>query len=1005
MNSHALVPLLVSIVDIILLVVLLLSRPWQRQQRLFFWFLIVAILWSLVDITIRGDFFIQSKLLLVKIGICLCVWTLLQLHFFLFSFTKAGGSGYPYLYIFIVATILLAALGYAPRDIDITEPGVHVYYGIWYLGVILLLVIVGGRDVYLLAKRLRPTTNVIAKNQVVYLLVGIGIFIPVALFSFLPGGGGYPWAHLGNLCIAGIFLYTVVVHRLLDIGVVFRRALVWLILSSIAIGVTTLVFFLAHLVLGFDVRPAVLACGIASGALAFVLVYRLADPFWRGMERAFLGERHGYREQLHQFISGIGAEPDLGEAGCKLVTLVSQAVDSLGASLLLPRNGNGKGDFVIFASYPLGEDNPIAKLRLRQDNPIVIWLRQKNEALSGEQLSILPEFQALWSEEKAEIESAQIGVLVPLMNKGKLVAIMSVMPKRNGKLYSLEDINIIESTTDDVASTLEKDYLAMRMQERETELAFINRLAVIATTSIDIAVMFNSFTEELREFVSIDWATIALVEDKQLRFMALSETIGSPWAPGEAIRLGGTGTAYVITTKEPLIEADLTQQRSFWTGEYHLNQGIRSIIYLPLITKGEAFGAMIIGSRSANSYGDREIRLLGQAARQVSGAIVLFKLYEQSEKRARVDELTGLFNRRHFDESLRREIAIQSRGGGVLSLIFLDLDLFKGYNDRFGHPEGDKILARVAFLIEGSIRSVDLAFRHGGDEFAVILPGAVGRDAFEVAERVRNKISGAMKAVQTGITASLGLASWPSDAVTPDDVVTAADRALYYAKRTGGDRICTVSEMVPQQGGQGVQGTNSDKEALSVIYALASTIEARDQYTYGHSRNVSRYAVALAEALGLPSEKVAIVGTAALLHDIGKIGVPDEVLNKPDKLTTEEWDLIRSHPRLSAVIVGHVLSLTPCLPAILHHQEKWNGTGYPSGLKGKSIPLEARILAIADAFEAMTSSRPYRGALSCKVAVQELKRNAGKQFDPKIVDAFLPVALSLVPSGAEIGKI
>jgi HD-GYP domain-containing protein (c-di-GMP phosphodiesterase class II) len=163
--------------------------------------------------------------------------------------------------------------------------------------------------------------------------------------------------------------------------------------------------------------------------------------------------------------------------------------------------------------------------------------------------------------------------------------------------------------------------------------------------------------------------------------------------------------------------------------------------------------------------------------------------------------------------------------------------------------------------------------------------------------------------------------------------------------------------------------------------------------------------VALAEALGLPSEKVAIVGTAALLHDIGKIGVPDEVLNKPDKLTTEEWDLIRSHPRLSAVIVGHVLSLTPCLPAILHHQEKWNGTGYPSGLKGKSIPLEARILAIADAFEAMTSSRPYRGALSCKVAVQELKRNAGKQFDPKIVDAFLPVALSLVPSGAEIGKI
>jgi len=360
-----------------------------------------------------------------------------------------------------------------------------------------------------------------------------------------------------------------------------------------------------------------------------------------------------------------------------------------------------------------------------------------------------------------------------------------------------------------------------------------------------------------------------------------------------------------------------------------------------------------------------------------------------------------LFNRRHFDESLRREIGIQSRDGSVLSLVFLDLDLFKEYNDKYGHLDGDKVLSRIGFLIEDAIRDVDLAFRYGGDEFAIILRGAAGNDAFLVAERIRYAIDADMQEEQTGITASLGLASWPSDGVTPDDIVTAADRALYYAKRTGGNRTCTVSEMLPSSTGYATAGTKTEKEALSIIYALASTIEARDQYTYGHSRNVSKYAVALAESLSLPSDKVAAIGTAALLHDIGKIGVPDEVLNKPGALTNEEWEMIRSHPRLSAAIVGHVISLTPCLTGVLHHQERWDGSGYPSGLNGEAIPIEARILAIADAFEAMTSPRPYRGPMSNEDALREIVRNAGVQFDPKLVDVFVTIAPSMLPEEIE----
>jgi len=314
-----------------------------------------------------------------------------------------------------------------------------------------------------------------------------------------------------------------------------------------------------------------------------------------------------------------------------------------------------------------------------------------------------------------------------------------------------------------------------------------------------------------------------------------------------------------------------------------------------------------------------------------------------------------------------------------------------------GHTAGDKILELIGRLVDGALRTTDLAFRYGGDEFAIILPQSATNDAFLVAERVRGRISAEMSKRDIKISASLGLASWPNDGVTSDELVNAADRALYYAKETGGNRTCVASKMLPALTFFFNDTATTEKEVLSIIHTLAATIEARDPYTYGHSRKVSSYAVSLAESVGLSSDKVAVVSTAALLHDIGKVGIPDEVLNKVDKLEPEAWELIRAHPKLSTTIVGHVVSLVSCLPAILHHHERWDGNGYPAGLKGDEIPVEARILAIADAFDAMTSSRPYRSKLSYKKVLQELKRCSGSQFDPKLIDAFLPIALSAAP--------
>jgi putative nucleotidyltransferase with HDIG domain len=191
---------------------------------------------------------------------------------------------------------------------------------------------------------------------------------------------------------------------------------------------------------------------------------------------------------------------------------------------------------------------------------------------------------------------------------------------------------------------------------------------------------------------------------------------------------------------------------------------------------------------------------------------------------------------------------------------------------------------------------------------------------------------------------------------------------------------------------------------LNAVYALVSTVEARDPYTYGHSRKVNTYAVALAEAIGLSPDEVSNVSTAALLHDIGKIGVPDKVLNKRGKLGREDWEAIKSHPRLGANIVGNIPNLVPCVSIILYHHERWDGSGYPEGLKGEEIPIGARILAIADSFEAMTSARPYHPALSIEEVIKALRQGAGLQFDPKLVEVFIGIVEAVFPEKVKTGR-
>jgi diguanylate cyclase (GGDEF)-like protein/putative nucleotidyltransferase with HDIG domain len=408
-------------------------------------------------------------------------------------------------------------------------------------------------------------------------------------------------------------------------------------------------------------------------------------------------------------------------------------------------------------------------------------------------------------------------------------------------------------------------------------------------------------------------------------------------------------------------------------------------LLVPMWNDGKIIGIIALGPKQRGSYSGEDIALLTKVSQELAATMANALLYSITRDRAYTDELTGLLSHGYFHRRTDEEISRCSRFGNIFSVLFLDVDLFKSYNDAFGHLAGDDILREITRHIKGSIRSIDIPCRYGGDEFAVILPESSLDDAYNVAERIREKVESEMDTKGMAITCSIGVASWPTSGVTKEALLTAADSALYCSKQAGRNRVSLASAAASSQ----ESDFNREEQILNAVHALAATVDAKDHHTYGHSKKAAEYAAQIAHALGYSSDKIAMLKAAALLHDIGKIRVPDSILLKPGSLNDSEWAAIREHPKFGVAILKHIKSLGGCLPVIQHHHEHFDGKGYPAGLRGENIPLEARILSIADAFDAMTSPRPYRSnVLHPQEAVEEIVRCAGSYFDPEIVKVF-----------------
>jgi diguanylate cyclase (GGDEF)-like protein/putative nucleotidyltransferase with HDIG domain len=355
---------------------------------------------------------------------------------------------------------------------------------------------------------------------------------------------------------------------------------------------------------------------------------------------------------------------------------------------------------------------------------------------------------------------------------------------------------------------------------------------------------------------------------------------------------------------------------------------------------------------------------------------------------ASTDALTGLLNRRGFEEAIDGELERSRRTGAPLSLLVGDIDHFKRINDQFGHRHGDRALQLFGDVAMATKRRIDMAARIGGEEFALVLPATDEHGGYLMAERLRRRVREALASHGDGMSVSFGVATYPRHGETAEHLIQSGDQALYLAKRLGRDRSVIYSEEVAASLQAERPAEPATVEQLSAVLVLAETLDLRDAGTAMHSQTVGRYAERIARHIGLAPPHVERVRLAGLLHDIGKVGVPDPILRKPGLLHDAETTEMRKHPELGARILAGA-NLDDLSGWVLAHHERPDGQGYPAGLAGDEIPVEARILAVADAFEAMTSDRVYRPALSIEAAIAQLQDHVGTQFDARIVAAFV----------------
>lgn len=496
-------------------------------------------------------------------------------------------------------------------------------------------------------------------------------------------------------------------------------------------------------------------------------------------------------------------------------------------------------------------------------------------------------------------------------------------------------------------------------------------------------------------------------------------------------KVGGTYSSKIFQSdvENPIMECFTTQQPIMLQNNKFLNipylKNSETVI-LPLMSIDKCLGIMLLGRNDLK----QNLELVSFIANYCGLFIHNFELLEQTNKFANTDTLTGLYTHRGFQEVLASELEKAKANSAPLSIIMFDVNNISKINRELGHAKGDEVIKLLAEKIKQSARNSDIAGRYGGDEIALILPNTNTADAKYLAEYITYCLSCCFIDDVGPVKVSVGVSTYPDCSENQEKLLILAEQAMFISQAKGykegmsaiisssdynfwdDDALSSFVQVMSKRHSQlginyedelvqkfNTSEITSQNHLLEMVTSLTGAIDAKDPYTKGHSTSVSRYSEALARAINLPEDEVQRIALGAQLHDVGKIGIPENVLRKTDKLSDEEWEIMKQHPTIG---VEKVLQPNPGLrdliPMVKYHHEKLDGTGYPMGLKGDEIPLEARIIAVADVFHALVSDRPYRKGMSLEKACAILKEGAGKHLDADLVRRFISIAPSLLTS-------
>jgi diguanylate cyclase (GGDEF)-like protein/putative nucleotidyltransferase with HDIG domain len=611
---------------------------------------------------------------------------------------------------------------------------------------------------------------------------------------------------------------------------------------------------------------------------------------------------------------------------------------------------------------------------------------------------------------------------VPLQFSDGAMGVLALADMEREHAVTKSQFELVQVLAQEAAGAVENARLFKREQRRASHLALLNELGRKASSVLNPQELLSSICRQVRTAFGYDLARIEMMDRGREELVVEAEAGYGPELIGRRIRIGEGLAGAAADSGEPVLaNAVMKDPRHI-----ALHPGIRSALSLPLKYCEELMGVLSLESRQAYAFAAPDLLTLRTLADQLAIALHNARAYQVALEQAITDGLTGLKTHRYFMEALDREWRRSTRSGQMFSVIMLDLDGFKQVNDRHGHLEGDKVLTAVAHLLNGRVRQSNVVARYGGDEFAIMMPEARAEQAEILAERLRASIESDRYLAAHGVTASFGIGTYPLHGPTQEEILRVADSGMYLAKHQEGNRVRVASLILEsaqadweRQALEAYLGVtmkrmfstgpetfdhylkyfqdvmlreNGDAPSLlDTVMALANAVDARDTYTRYHSQTVSQLASQTARQMGLSEAQIEEVRLGGILHDIGKIGVPDRVLKEGSRLTAEEYEKVKSHTVLGAKILEplKVKVIEGIRGIVRNHHERFDGTGYPDGLKGAKIPLGARIITVADSFDPMVTGRKYKPERSRKEALEELCRCCGTQFDPAIVEAFI----------------